>query len=229
MCPDYDNTKLTRKERVKEKGGWLWTVPEELQTEAEELHDAWLRTASQASKERHAEVRATKQKIKEWIEEDPELVEFGKKARIKYLNREIKRADQEWHSLRDLAVWHRRINTPLEEIEGIERVAEGLDKKIANYRAEIRRLRGGNAEGSEQKELITDEMIERAREYPIENLIEIGRNGRAKCIFHQGEDYNMDVRQNFAYCYVCGESGDPIKIYMQLHGANFREAVLALQ
>ena len=72
-------------------------------------------------------------------------------------------------------------------------------------------------------------MIQRAEEFPLEQLLEIGKNGRAKCVFHDGADYNMDIRNNYAHCYVCGETGNTIKVLMKKDNLNFKEAVIRLQ
>lgn len=75
---------------------------------------------------------------------------------------------------------------------------------------------------------ITDEMIEQAREYPIEQLLEVKRN-MALCINHSERKPSMNCKNNFAYCHSCGWSGDTISVFMKIHGCNFMDAVRALQ
>lgn len=77
---------------------------------------------------------------------------------------------------------------------------------------------------------ITDLMIERAREYPIAKLVEVGRGQRIRCINpgHEDRRPSMDIRNNFAYCYACGWTGDAIRVFMTLKGCTFPEAVRAL-
>ncbi len=77
-------------------------------------------------------------------------------------------------------------------------------------------------------ETVTPEMIERAREYPIANLVDVKR-GMARCIAHEDKTPSMDCRNNFAHCYACGFHADVIGVYRKLHGVGFREAVEALQ
>lgn len=81
-----------------------------------------------------------------------------------------------------------------------------------------------------QRDGITDDMIERARNYPIENLLDIKR-GMANCISgtHQDKTPSMDARNNFCHCYACGWGGDGIDVYMKLNGSDFITAVKALQ
>lgn len=83
-------------------------------------------------------------------------------------------------------------------------------------------------EGKESRG-VTDEQIERARQYPLDSLIE-SKRGMARCISGQHEDKtaSMQVTGNFAYCHSCGYKGDTISVYQTLHGADFVTAVRAL-
>lgn len=77
---------------------------------------------------------------------------------------------------------------------------------------------------------ITDFMIEAARSYPIENLIQVSRGKMARCISpdHTDKNPSMDIRNNFCYCYSCHFSADAIKVYQILNNCTFPEAVRAL-
>lgn len=103
----------------------------------------------------------------------------------------------------------------------LPKVREGVKELADNYKNDYPR--------NQSKDKITDLMIEQARAYPIDRLIETKRN-KARCINPDHDDQNpsMDVRKNFAYCYSCGFSADAIKIYMTIHGCDFVEAVKAL-
>lgn len=106
-------------------------------------------------------------------------------------------------------------------IENGYKEREKVGFKIASYLK--RRISGSKKDG------ITDDMIERARRYPIENLIDIKR-GMTNCISgtHRDKSPSMDARNNFCYCHACGYHADAIDVYMKLHGATFHEAVRAL-
>lgn len=201
-------------------GGWLWLLPEQLQNRAEMVHDQWLTYVNICAKNRHKELIEVKKTIRDW-KESPEMAEFSKKARMRYLVCQLRSAIEEFKQNREkyielVRTGHNAKNCVL--------TAEKLLKRINGYKYSISVLKGEkNANNA-----ITDEMIERAREYPLESILEIGQNRRAKCCFHQGEDFNMDIRKNFAHCYVCGESGDVIKVYMALNGVGFKEAVIRL-
>jgi len=75
---------------------------------------------------------------------------------------------------------------------------------------------------------ITGDMIAHAKDYPIENLIEVKRN-MAKCINHSESHPSMNCKNNFAYCHACGWTGDVIDIVMKTENLSFVEAVKKLQ
>lgn len=87
---------------------------------------------------------------------------------------------------------------------------------------------------------ITEEMIERANEYPIEQLITtriFGSSGKwAGCCHcplptHAGErtpSFYFD-KNNRWKCFGCQERGSAIDLYMKINGVKFIQAVKALQ
>lgn len=77
---------------------------------------------------------------------------------------------------------------------------------------------------------ITDLMIERARAYPIDKLVNVGRSRKIRCLSPDHEDRNpsMRVYENSCYCFSCHFSADTIKVYQILHSCTFPEAVRAL-
>lgn len=208
---------ITKLEKI---GGWLWIFPEHLQEKAEMWHNMWLEFLSEAVKERHDELIKVRKSVREWAE-SPEMAEFSKKARKRYLISQLRSATAEFEQNRERYVELVRSG---QEAQNCVVLAEKLARRINGYKTALD-IHDGKISA---KYAITDEMIEAAREYPIEKLVEIGHNGRSRCVFHQGEGFNMDIRKNYAYCYVCGDSGDAIKVYMALHGVGFKEAVLFL-
>lgn len=76
---------------------------------------------------------------------------------------------------------------------------------------------------------INEGMIAHAKEYPIEQLVEVNRAKFAQCIWHKDTKPSMYCKNNFAHCYSCGKSGDTIAIVMQKEGLTFRQAVMRLQ
>ncbi|MCK5347625.1 MAG: hypothetical protein KAR20_29655 [Candidatus Heimdallarchaeota archaeon] len=72
-------------------------------------------------------------------------------------------------------------------------------------------------------------MIKIAKEYPIENLIDVNRAGFALCPWHEDTKPSLYCKKNFVHCFACGNSGDSIALYQKLYDVGFREAVKALQ
>jgi hypothetical protein len=77
---------------------------------------------------------------------------------------------------------------------------------------------------------ITDAMIQRARDYPFEELLpEQLRRGRCRCPIHQGKNaMSFEVKDNYGKCYSCSWHGDTIKYVMDTQGKSFPEAVRSL-
>ncbi len=189
------------------------------------MHDEWLGVVHDAERDRYQDVALMRKSIEEWKRE-PGMADFAKAARLRYLQWQLSEANIAWKQSRNAYIEAIRVyGDDSVPVRDLERVGAGILKRIKGYELSIAVLEGK----VDEKDLVTQEMVERAKQYPIKQILEIGPNGRAKCIFHQGEDYNLDIRKNFAYCYVCGEAGDVIKVYRGKTGATFREAILALQ
>jgi hypothetical protein len=55
--------------------------------------------------------------------------------------------------------------------------------------------------------------LEAARRYGLEL-----RHGRARCLFHGGEGYNLSFHGGGFHCFVCGEAGDSVRFAQLFHG-----------
>ena len=81
---------------------------------------------------------------------------------------------------------------------------------------------------------ITDEQIERAKEYPIQELYEsltgnTIRGGMAKCPFHDDKTASFSMRRYNRYrCFGCEEKGSVIDLHMKLNNSTFTKSVRAL-
>lgn len=51
------------------------------------------------------------------------------------------------------------------------------------------------------------------------------RSGRYKCVFHNGKDYNMSIESGNAYCFVCDEGGDCIRVTQRIFNISTAEAI----
>ncbi|MCX6766834.1 MAG: CHC2 zinc finger domain-containing protein [Candidatus Moranbacteria bacterium] len=91
---------------------------------------------------------------------------------------------------------------------------------------------------SKNSNALSDEQIEIARNYPIEELAQTkldlrpsGKNFVSLCPFHDEKTPSFFIfpKDGKFHCFGCREHGDVIKLTMALHGVAFRDAVIMLQ
>lgn len=99
------------------------------------------------------------------------------------------------------------------------------EKKLAKARMEYEAL-SHNWKGD--KLSITQDMIEVAKSYPLDQLIEINKRGFAHCPLHSDKHPSLYTKNGFLHCFQCGWSGDAISLYQELKGVDFKEAVRVL-
>ena len=78
---------------------------------------------------------------------------------------------------------------------------------------------------------ITEDMIQQARDYPIEALFDFSRGSRIPCPFHnsKGPDLSLHAKSNTVRCFgSCGKSWNSISAAMELDGVTFKQAVKRL-
>jgi len=109
-------------------------------------------------------------------------------------------------------------------------IASESEKKEAKLQKLIKQYRFLllNQKNIQRKDSITDEMIEQAKNHPIENLIEVNRYGYALCPFHADKHPSFYIKKNFGYCFSCCAHADSISLFMKLNGVDFVTAVQAL-
>lgn len=142
-----------------------------------------------------------RQAIKAWRGEMEPFAKECQERRREELESTVEKARQK---LADLMTHRGNIEKKKKLLEGIKKLEKKLETEI------------------------TEEEIERARDFPINQLLKVGRNGMALCIDHEDKHPSMNCKNNFAYCHSCGYHGDAIGIYMKLNNANFKEAVKTL-
>lgn len=72
------------------------------------------------------------------------------------------------------------------------------------------------------KERLTVPQILSRYGYPINN------KRRIPCPIHNGSDNNFAYTDQFYKCFVCGASGDVVKLVQELHGINFKQAMMRI-
>lgn len=71
--------------------------------------------------------------------------------------------------------------------------------------------------------------VERARAYPIKNLVTFNERGYAKCIFHSERTPSMKIyADNHVYCFGCSKHADAIAVVREMHNLSFEDAVKML-
>lgn len=101
-----------------------------------------------------------------------------------------------------------------------------IDIALAWIESEINRERATEKKAVFQRDG-TD--LQRARSYPIKNLIKINSQHKAKCLWHDDKEPSMHVyADNHTYCFVCQKRADVIDVYMVLNNCDFKTAMTAL-
>lgn len=112
------------------------------------------------------------------------------------------------------------VDAPYIERQSIGNLLAKLQKDYKKLDDEFERIIGIKREGR-----ITDEMVKRAKEYPIGNLVEVNKQGYALCVNHADKKPSMFCRNNFAYCFSCGFNDSAIGVAMKVWDCSFIEAV----
>jgi len=79
---------------------------------------------------------------------------------------------------------------------------------------------------------VTDEQIEQAKLYPIQDLLSSYgfkiRHNMCQCPFHDDDTPSMSIKYNRFNCFGCGKKGDTIELVRSLENLSFIEAVRKL-
>lgn len=138
----------------------------------------------------------------------------------------------DWELSDDPDFWIRRHNNLVFYRDICDGVAEGLKTKlrarnISTWIAPKRR--------AENESGITDEDIAIAKGKSIDRVLGVDCGGRSKkirCINPDHDDHtpsmNINIRDNYAYCFSCGYQIDSIQAEMVLRGLSFKDAVKKL-
>jgi len=168
------------------------------------------------------EMPKIRQKIQEFKQE---IGAYGKCLRLIYLYERLFELEGEYQDR--LRRYERSVKTNglyLERALIADYLPE-LERQIKRIKGEINSIVKGEKESSNK---VTSDMIEQARTYPIQNLIDVKR-GKAICPFHEDRNPSLGIKYNRYFCFSCGAKGDVIDLLMNRDGLNFIEAVKALQ
>jgi hypothetical protein len=159
-----------------------------------------------------------RQKVTEFKEE---MGGWGKCRRLEYLYDKLIELDIEL--IERQKAYQRSIEQDMPYIERalIASYIPEIEKGIKKLERKIDFIVRGS-QGSNQS--ITPEMIQQAKDYPIEHLIDI-KKGVALCPFHEDHHPSMGIKNNRYRCFACGAKGDTIEFVMKRDGLSFKEAL----
>jgi hypothetical protein len=165
-----------------------------------------------------SETIKVKKEIKKWVDEyTKENYEWAFERRNEFLSGDIKNKNDE---ISDILLSCAETKDDTLDLF-IENEIDNRKKIINKYKGELKH-KWDNGK-------ITDEMIENARNYPIEQIIEVNEKGFAICPFHDDKNPSAFCKNNYLHCFSCGENADVIKLYMHLNNTNFIQSVKELQ
>ena len=143
------------------------------------------------------------------------------RMRLIYLNGEKRRLVNEKNTLLDEAIFCSS-NEVTEKF--VMLYVDKVREEIKKINREVKALTTKPKKGE-----VTEDMIQEARDYPIENLLEF-RNGRCKAFCHESDSDSMakSRKSNTVFCHVCGKSHNPIDVVMAVQGLTFLDAVKVL-
>lgn len=122
--------------------------------------------------------------------------------------------------------------------EDIESIKENRAERISLYQSTFfhdayikNHTKVIAAQGRAARKADDQDLISRARAYPITNILDFKHN-KTRCLWHNEKDASLTYypESNSLYCFGgCGKSYDVIDVFRKKYGVSFREAVEKLQ
>lgn len=194
----------------------------------EKLDQDFMEIEKEAKKDYYIEKeRYNKQMLEMQKEMKEEHRDWVRGKRINFLQEEIKKLNNIISSSyeiyfdqqrRDIPYWLRQAILLINKPEKLTK----LHGKLINELYFLENKKESN------ENILTQEEIVHARNYPFERLIEVNEAKFAKCPFHNEEKGSFFVKNNFGYCFGCQWSGDTIKFVIETQGLTFLDAVRKL-
>lgn len=153
-----------------------------------------------------------------------EAGEWGKCRRLIYLYDRLNKFDLELIERESQYQRSFEQDSPYIERAFIALPISEIEKEIEKLERDIDFLMRSSQQSNNG---ITDEMIQRAREYPIESFVTVKRS-MALCPFHDDKNPSMSIRNNHFYCFACNAHGDAIEFVMKRDGLSFVAAIRTL-
>ena len=110
----------------------------------------------------------------------------------------------------------------------VAELTEGRERIIKRNYFYLSALKPTTSIPTDGKTTLAD--VQRAKETPLDTLIEVNRAGFAQCPFHEDKTPSLKVygKTNRWYCYSCTSGSDAIDLFMKLNSCDFIAAVKKL-
>ena len=193
--------------------------------EIEKMADEWSEISGEAEKGHYKECTYVQKSVSEFVDEfEKKYKELVKQWRVNYLEGEIKKLENHLMEIERDYVENYKRGDPYWLRKCLYDLCkpEEIQKKIKNLTF---KLRWTKYDKQIDKNRITERMIESARNFPIDQLVEVNSAGFTLCPFHKDTNPSMFTKNNFFYCFSCLWSGDTIKFIQERDGMNFVSAV----
>lgn len=103
------------------------------------------------------------------------------------------------------------------------------DERLAKNREVLRLMKAVKKGGTTDEDWAA--AISEAKAYPIDRLLEVRRDGKGKCLWHDDRRPSLHYyrKTNSVYCFACNKYGDAIDIAMAIMNIDFQEAITWLR
>jgi len=158
----------------------------------------------------------------QWIQFFPEM---EKKVSELYLSSEVMLAKLKVNFVKSEELFSQDLNTRIYEEAFLDNTIgmaiKGLEIKVKNYKRMLAVLNP-----PAKVDTVTDSDIDRARKYPITNLLlEPPKRGFIHCPFHSEKTSSCKVFADHIHCFGCGKHLDSIGYLMEVEGKTFINSV----
>jgi len=142
-------------------------------------------------------------------------------------------ARRDYVILHDVIAWEnmvgeKGVSVPCKNRSGFYRIIDIGDRlqKNRSLLAQYRMSKKGKSSEKEQFDL----KIQRARIFPIGNLVQLNKMGKAKCPLHSEKtpSFSVNIKKNLWFCFGCNKGGDVISLAMEMYNCDFITAVKKL-
>lgn len=137
-----------------------------------------------------------------------------------------------WEILRN-KLTNRYLGIPLskqDEIQKLDKLIQKFEEDPTNKTEKNIQSQQRKIENYDRTNNFNDSDVQRAKDYPIRQLLDEPTATVVTCISpdHEDKTPSMQITGNFAFCHGCNFHADSLTVYQILHDCTFGEAITAL-